>query len=148
MNTDANQIYRYRPLGGGFNKNNVLPNLTSTKILDIGIDGGFYILMADGKIGRYVSTNADAGIISMTLNQIPGEWSINPDEITEFITSEKLSYIYIRNGKKLWVFKPDTKNFKDVKSMTYMAQLDLQSDNLVTDVSVPRDGLLYFTTEK
>lgn len=48
VNTEQNQIYRYKPSANGFSqKVNVLPALSISKILDIAVDGGFYVLTAD-----------------------------------------------------------------------------------------------------
>jgi hypothetical protein len=72
VNTAQNQIYRYRPAVNGFSqKANILATPYSGSILDIGIDGGFYMFFSDGKIGRYITTNSDAGVVSLALNKIP-----------------------------------------------------------------------------
>lgn len=147
LNPENTQIYKYKPSPNGYSaKANVLNEPTSTKILDFAVDGGFYILQADGKIGRFISTKSDEGIKGLVLNKLPGSWTINANDPTELIASGKLSYIYIRNGKKIWVFQPNSRNFQDVNALTYIAQLEIQTDDAILDISVPRDGIIYTST--
>lgn len=148
INADQNQIYKYKPSANGFSaKTNVLGAPSNSKILDISIDGGFYLLLSDGKIGRFLSTKADAWIVGLTLNKIPGSWTINPSEESEMIATENLSYLYIRNGKKIWIFQPNSRSFQDVNALTYVAELEVQTESNILDISVPRDGLLYISTD-
>lgn len=148
VNEDKNQIYRYKPSANGFSqKTNILPQLSSSKILDIAVDGGYYIVTADGKISRFLSTNND-GMVSLVLNKIPGAWSVDESLPTQVIATDKLSYVYIRNGKKIWIFQPNSRSFRDINALTYIAQLEIQSDEEISDISVPRDGQMYISTEK
>lgn len=149
VNSESNQIYRYKGGTNGFlQKSNILPQLTSSKILDIGVDGGFYILTADGKIGRYLGVKEADGITPLTLNKIPGSWIVNASEPTQIVATERLSYVYIRNGKKIWVFQPNSRQFRDINALTYIAQIEIQTDNEITHISVPRDGIFYISTNK
>lgn len=149
LNAEKTQIYKHKPSANGFSaKTNVLNVPSSTKILDFAIDGGFYILLEDGKIGRYLSTKADAGVTGLVLNQIPGGWNIDGSLSSEIVASERLSYVYIRNGKRVWIFQPNSRKFQDVNALTYVAQIEIQSEDEVVDISIPRDGLLYISTPK
>ncbi|MBS9784131.1 hypothetical protein KGV55_02155 [Candidatus Gracilibacteria bacterium] len=116
-------------------------------ILDIGIDGGFYLLMKNGQINRYYSAS-NKGIYPLTLNKIPNTWSINPKESAQIITSDRLSYVYIQNGKRVWIFSPNTKDYKSIKSLDYIAQLEIKTNEKLESITVPRDGLIYATTSK
>lgn len=148
VNDDRTQIYRYKPSANGFSqKTNILPQLSTSKILDIAVDGGYYIVTADGKISRFLSTNNE-GLKSLVLNKIPGAWTLDADVTTQVIATDKLSYVYIRNGKKVWIFQPNSRSFRDINALTYIAQLEIHSDDVISDVSVPRDGQMYISTEK
>jgi hypothetical protein len=59
-----------------------------------------------------------------------------------------LSYVYILDGNKVWLFSPDAKRFQDIKSWTYIAQMELSTPDKIIDISLPRDGLMYVLTEK
>ena len=56
--------------------------------------------------------------------------------------------MYIRNGRPIWIFQPNSRQFQDINSLTYIAQVQIQSDSDVVDLSVPRDGQMYISTEK
>ena len=148
VNTDRNQIYSHKPVGKNFNaKTNVLPELFSSKISSLAIDGGFYIIGEDGRVYRYVRVN-EGGVKSLVLNKIPGAWNLNMTDGTQIVASSTLSYVYIRNGKNIWVFEPNSKSFRDINALSYIAQLEIQSNENISDLSVPRDGIFYITTEK
>ena len=85
-------------------------------------------------------------LTSIILNKIPGEWNIDTTKTSVFITRNYLSYIYILNGDRIWIFKPDSKRFQDVKSWTYMGQFELKIDAFIKNISIPRDGTIYITT--
>jgi hypothetical protein len=86
-------------------------------------------------------------LTSIVLNKIPGEWNIDTTKTSAFITRGYLSYIYILNGDRIWIFKPDSKRFQDIKSWTYMGQFELKIDTLIKSISIPRDGTIYVTTK-
>lgn len=141
------QIYKHRPgLNGFSNKVPVLPN-PSPWIVDIGIDGGFYIAKSDQRITRFLSTsNTETGIL---LNKIPGEYTVwkNINQ-TKLIVRNELNYIYIVDGNRLWIFQPDAKRFQDIRSWTYIAQIEILSKDALKDITIARDGLMYILTEK
>jgi hypothetical protein len=87
-------------------------------IFDLSIDGGVYLYMDDGKILRYAGDKNT--ITPIILNKIPGEWSIDTSKTSIFITRSYLSYTYILNGDRIWIFQPDSKRFQDVKAWNYI----------------------------
>lgn len=148
LNETGNQIHKYKPSGNGFaSKTSVFPETPSEKILDFSIDGGYYLLLESGKIGRYISTKSSGTIENLTLNKIPGQlFSFDVSKKSQIIGTEKLSYVYIRNGDRLWVFQPNSRKYQDINALEYIAQLDLQSTDEVRSVSVPKDGTLIIST--
>ena len=73
LNIKEGQLYKHRPGVNGFSqKSDSLPN-TIENILDIGIDGGFYILSRDGKVHRILPNKTPSTIV---LNKIPGEYAL------------------------------------------------------------------------
>lgn len=143
---DANkeQIQRHKPGVNGFSQKASLLGKAQPGIFDMSIDGGVYLYMEDGKILRYIG-DKDA-IVSIVLNKIPGEWTLDTTKNSVFITRSYLSYTYILNGNKIWIFQPDSKRFQDVKSWTYIGQFELGTEAVVKHISVPRDGMIYVTT--
>ncbi|MBC7504096.1 hypothetical protein H7169_03920 [Candidatus Gracilibacteria bacterium] len=146
LETSKNQIQRHKPGVNGFSQKSSLLSKIQPGIFDISIDGGIYIYMDDGKILRYIGDKDT--LSSIVLNKIPGEWKLDTTQKSEFISRSYLSYTYILNGDRIWVFQPDSKRFQDVKSWTYIGQLELKTDTPVRHISVPRDGTIHITTTK
>lgn len=146
LESSRNQIQRHKPWVNGFSQKSNLLTTTQPGIFDFSIDGGIYLYTEDSKIIRFFS---DKNILTpIILNKIPGEWSIDTTKTSAFITRSYLSYIYILNGDRIWIFKPDSKRFQDVKSWTYMGQFELKTDTVIKNISIPRDGTIYVTTSK
>jgi len=73
-NKAEGQIYRHKPGLNGFSQQSPVLASPMPGIVDIGIDGGFYIIKDDQKITRVISsTKTQTGII---INKIPGEYTI------------------------------------------------------------------------
>jgi hypothetical protein len=145
-NTKEGQIYKHKPSINGFSQKNPLLSTPIEGIVDIGIDGGFYVIRNDQKITRIItSTNTQTGV---TINKIPGEYTIgqNPTD-TKIILQPQLNYIYILDGNRVWIFLPDSKRFQDIRSWTYIAQIELSTAEDIRSMTVARDGLIYIATD-
>ncbi len=141
------QIYKHKPWLNGFSAKTPVLSNPSPGILDVGIDGGFYIIKNDQKIIRLLSSNSTQTWV--LLNKIPGEYTIgkNPDS-TKIIVRQELNYIYVLDGNRVWIFMPDAKRFQDIKSWTYIAQIELSTTDAIRDIAISRDGLIYILTSK
>ncbi len=146
LDITKDQIQRHKPGVNGFSQKASLLTKTQPGIFDMSIDGGIYLYIDDGKILRYTG-NKDS-LTSIILNKIPGEWKLDTTKNSVFITRSYLSYTYILNGNRIWIFQPDSKRFQDIKSWTYIGQFELGTESTVKHISVPRDGLLYVTTNQ
>jgi hypothetical protein len=142
---DVGQIYKHKPGINGFSAKSESLTKTQSGIVDIGIDGWFFILYNDGKIGRYIPTKSP-DIKNITLNKIPGVYDIGRFTPTEFFSRSNLSYIYILSGNKIWIFQPDSKRFQDISALNYIAQIELQTQEEIRHIFIPRDGTIYVTT--
>jgi hypothetical protein len=141
------QIYKHRPWINGFSQKSWVLGAPSSGIIDIGIDGGFYILKEDQRVIRAMGSNGSA--TGLVLNNLPGDYTVGQGSTnTRILVAWNLNYIYILDKNKVWIFLPDSKRFQDVRSWSYIAQLELSSKDKVVDIGVPRDGLLYVLTEK
>lgn len=139
------QIFKHKPGVNGFSqKTEVLTN-TLSGIVDIGIDGGFYIATDEPKMYRMISKEwfSQSGII---LNKIPGEYTVGKNGDAQIFIRWNLNFIYILSDNKIWMFEPDSKRFQDIRSWTYLAQLEISTDEEIRTISVPRDGMIYVTT--
>lgn len=146
-NKDEWQIYKHRPGINGFSQKSWVLSTLSPGIMDLWIDGGFYILKNDQRIIRAMGWNGSA--TGLVLNNLPGDYTVwQGSTNTRIIISWNLNYIYILDKNKVWIFLPDSKRFQDVRSWSYIAQLELSSKDKIVDIAVPRDWLLYVLTEK
>lgn len=139
------QIYKHKPGTNGFSqKSEVLP-ATLSGILDVGIDGWFYIMTDEPRIYRMISKEwySQSGII---LNKVPGEYSIGTQWAAQIVVKSNLNFIYILSDDRIWIFEPDSKRFQDVRSWTYLAQLEISTEEEIRSISVPRDWLIYTVT--
>ncbi|MBP9779173.1 hypothetical protein KBD33_00950 [Candidatus Gracilibacteria bacterium] len=146
VSEDGKNIFKHRPGVNGFSsRTSMLENLSS-QILDISIDGGVYIVEESGKIQRYVSGKTEGGPKGLIINKVPGEYTIGQSDPLKIISQSNLVYVYVLSGDRVWIFSPDSKRFQDVNALTYVAQLELQTEEEVRDIFVPRDGMIYATT--
>ncbi len=139
------QIFKHKPGLNGFSqKSEVLPKSLSG-ILDVGIDGGFYIVTDEPKIVRIISKewSTESGIM---LNKIPGEFLLGQSQNTQIVVRQNLNFIYLLSGDRIWIFEPDSKRFQDVHAWNYIAQLEISTDESIRSISVPRDGFIYIVT--
>lgn len=141
------QIYKHKPGLNGFSAKSSILSAPNPEILDVGIDGGFYIIKNDQKIIRLIASNGSQ--TGMLLNKIPWEYTIGKNQnSTKIVVRQELNYIYILDGNRVWIFLPDSKRFQDIKSWTYIAQIELSTSEEIRDISVARDGLIYVLTTK
>ncbi len=146
-NKKEGQIYKHKPGLNGFSAQSPVLSNPTPEIIDIGIDGGFYIIKSDQKIIRLLSSTSTQTWI--LINKIPGEYTIGKNtDSTKIIVRPELNYVYVLDGNRVWVFLPDAKRFQDIKSWTYVAQIELSTPDEIRDIAVARDGLIYVLTTK
>ncbi len=146
LSSDGKSILRHRPGINGFSaRTNMLAGLES-QILNIAIDGWVYMVEETGKIQRFVSGQSEWVPKWLIINKIPGEYTIWQSEPLKIISQNNLVYVYILSGDRIWMFSPDSKRFQDISSLSYVAQLELESEEEIRDIFVPRDGSIYVTT--
>lgn len=138
-------VTRYRPGINGFSQGTTYIDNLWWKIIDIAIDGGIYILLQDGKIIRYI-WGTTSTTKSLSINKVPWEYNIGSEDVTQVFSQPNLSYTYVLSGRNIWIFSPDSKRFQDVTAWNYVAQLELQGTEEVRGINIPRDGLVYITT--
>jgi len=138
---DLNQILKHEKNGKLFSQ--AIPYLQEAdansmwKILDIAVDWWIYILKKDLNIIKAFSS--PYRLEKITMNKLPKNYNIedknNPVRIE---TKTTLNYVYMLLNDKIWIFEPNTKNTKDVKSLTYLWQLE-GSKYKIKDFSVDHD---------
>lgn len=132
-------------LNNSFSPKSTLFASPEMSIADIAIDGAVYLLMTDGKITK-VLTSPTITQQWIILNGIPGEYT--PSAQAVLFIRPNLNFIYVMSEKNIWVFKPDSRNYKDLKSLTYVAQIEVNTPDSIISYFVPRDGNILITTQK
>lgn len=146
ISDDRSQIFKHKPGMNGFSpKSAMLSDWTLSWVLDLGIDGGLYILTQNGKIQRYITGKTDIPK-SIVINKVPWDYDIGNQEPTSMFVRPNLTYMYILSGNRIWIFQPDAKRFQDISSLNYIAQLEIQTQEEVRDIYIPRDGTIDVVT--
>jgi hypothetical protein len=64
-------------------------------------------------------------IQSITLNKLPKNYELeNKDELVKIVARSDLSYVYFFFNNRIWIFKPNSKRYQDVKSLEYIGQIE------------------------
>jgi hypothetical protein len=99
------------------------------EILSITIDWWFYILKKDLSIIKFFSN--PYRIEKIVINKLPKNYDIeNSDSIIDLKARADLNYVYLLMNNKVWVFKPNTTNYQNTKSLTYLWQIEWDKDEI------------------
>lgn len=145
LSDKKNQIYRHKPWVNWFSAKSPLIDDKDTKNLlmyDFAIDWWFYILNNDLSIEKFFSSPSyikKSIIINWIKNTTYVNNSNTPPKMTVWLN---LNYIYILMDNKIWIFEPDSRNYKDVKWVKYVWQLE-PSDSTINSIFVPKDWTIY-----
>ncbi len=124
---DDNQINKHSLYSNKFKASNEYlkkDDLTQIwDILSVSIDWSFYILKKDLSIIKFYSN--PYRIEKLTINKLPKNYNLDDNnKIIDLKTRSDLNYVYLLLNNKIWIFKPNTKNYKNTKSLTYIWQIE------------------------
>jgi len=147
---EDNQINKHVLSGNSFKAANTYlkkDDLTQIwEILSVSIDWWFYILKKDLSIIKFFSN--PYRIETITLNKLPKNYNQEDDnQILDLKTRADLNYVYLLMNNKIWVFKPNTKNYKNTKSLTYIGQIEWNKDE-IKDFFVNHDWEVVILNDK
>ena len=98
-------------------------------IKSIAIDWAFYILKEDLSIIKFFRD--PYRIEKIVLNKLPKNYDVeSPDTIVDLKARVDLNYVYLLMNNKIWIFNPNTKNYKNTKSLTYIWQIEWERDEI------------------
>ena len=137
----GNEILRHRPSVGGFSSKVVITNpdgLVLNPILDFTIENGFYAIRSNLTVDKLFTTPTVSrqGLI---LNKLPDNYRVGDGVIPRIIASTTSSFIYVLLDGNIWIFEPDSRNFKDVRSLKYIGQIEV-SGAKVLSLIIEKDG--------
>jgi len=65
------------------------------------------------------------------INKLPKNYDIeNPENIIDLKARADLNYVYMLLNNKIWVFRPNTTNYQNTKSLTYIWQIEWDSKKI------------------
>lgn len=149
LSADGTQIYKHKPSVNGFSaKSGVLEGDRSKKpkVLDFGIDGSVYLVREDLMMDK-VFTVPNYSERSLILNGLPDDYSLSSaNEVPKFFTFSNTNYLYLILSNRIWVFEPDSRDYRNVKSMRYVGQIEVV-ESPVRSLFVPKDGTVFASTD-
>ena len=150
INKERNQIIKHKKRADNFEAwVNFLEEEDATSIgsiFSIAIDGGIYILKNDLTILKAFNS-PKYRLESLLINQLPKNYQVeNTSSTIKLKTRRELSYVYLFLNEKIWIFKPNSKNYQDTKNLTYLGQIEGKMYN-IKDFYIHRDWEIYILNE-
>lgn len=122
-------------------------NSSLWNILDIAIDWWIYILKDDLTIVKFFKS-PEYKLESLILNKLPDNYNrVEWENNIKLKSWSKLSYLYMLLNNKILIFKPNTKNIKDTKSLNFVWQIE-SKNNKIKDFFVDNDWEIIILNEK
>ena len=148
LSEDGKQIYKHKPGINGFaSKTEVLDpaDMKNHTVLTFGIDGGFYLLKEDLTLDKIFGL-PNYMKRSIVINNLPENYTLDSTQSPNLFNAANLNYLYLVLGNRIWIFEPDTKNYKDVKSIKYIGQIEF-IEGKIGAITVPKDGTIIAATD-
>lgn len=147
VNSDRNQIYRYRNLWNNLygNKKSYLIDSDkekyslNNKINTIDIDGWIYVV-SDNLVMKKLFAYPEYKLKNIVLNKLPNNYNLQENsKNVKIIARNNLSYIYLFFNNKIWIFEPNSRRYQDVSALTYVGQIEW-SKSQIKDVYIKHDN--------
>ncbi|MDD3301941.1 MAG: hypothetical protein PHN31_00155 [Candidatus Gracilibacteria bacterium] len=145
LSSAGNQVYKHKKFGTSFEKGISYltdeDSKTFNNIIDIGIDGGIYLLKGDLSMVKLFNSPSYR-LEALVLNKLPKNYDIEKGTSSpRILVGSKLKYVYLFLNNKVWIFKTNSPNFNQTKTLTYLGQID--GVNKILDFTVYRDGEVF-----
>lgn len=121
------------------------------EILSIWIDWWIYILKKDLSMIKYYWWNywtwKNYKLESLSLNKLPENYNIEEnDSKIEIKSWQKYNYLYLLLNNKIWVFEPNSTNYQNTISLTYIWQIEWVNKKIL-DFQIINDSKIYVLFE-
>jgi hypothetical protein len=151
LNKEKTQILRHKKVGTKFDAG--FPYLseedaaTFWKIAALTVDGWIYILKWDLSLVKVFRTPSYR-VESIVLNKLPKNYDrdLTKNTAVEIYARQDLNYVYMLLENKILVFEPNSKRYQDVKSLTYLGQIEGKWFD-IKDFSVDKDGIVFVLSD-
>ncbi len=148
LSEDGKQLYKHKPGVNGFASKSEVFQAADTKnhnILAFAIDGGFYILKDDLTLDKIFGL-PNYTKQSIRINNLPENYNLDDNKTPSFFNAPNLNYLYLILGNRVWIFEPDNKNYRDVKAIKYIGQIEFV-EGKINAITVPKDGNIIAATD-
>ncbi|EKE26544.1 MAG: hypothetical protein ACD_4C00246G0001 [uncultured bacterium (gcode 4)] len=149
LSDEWNQILRHKPGVNGFSSKFWIIDDNDTKnlkIYDFAIDGWFYMLKNDLTIDKII-TAPTYFKRSIVINWLPKNYTNDGVNEPKIFTGLNLNYIYVLLNNSIWIFEADSKNYKDVKAIKYIGQLE-PVESKINTIYIPKDWTILVWNNK
>ncbi len=143
LNKTKDQIIRHKKTGENYEAGaNFLSPEDSKgiwKILSFAVDGWVYILKGDLSMIKAFSS-PKYRLEKLIINKLPKNYTVEGNENDISLKArQELSYVYLYLNQKIWVFKPNTTQYTNTKSLVYLGQIEGKKYK-IKDFYVAKDG--------
>jgi hypothetical protein len=121
--------------------------ISTGRILSLAIDGWIYILKLDGSVVK-LYRSPQYRLESLVLNNLPKNYNfenLDASKLPSIRARINLSYVYMLLDNRILVFQPNTTNFRDTKSLSYIGQVEWK-DIIIEDFYVDNDGEVFIAS--
>ncbi len=149
LGKEDNQIYKHAKSGNLFQSWS--PYLTKEdqsalgNLVSFSIDGGFYILKEDLSMVKLFAS-PKYRLESLSLNQLPNNYTFDASSDIQVKTRNDLKYVYMLGDNRVWVFQPNSNDYRNTQSLLYIGQIDGGSES-IKDFYTHQDGEILILTE-
>jgi len=152
-NKDKNQIFKHKPLSKWYTSWSPYLKPEDSEniwwILSIAIDWWIYILKKDLSLLKLFSY-PKYRLESIVLNNLPKNYSNKTNSRIEIVARNDLNYVYILIDHKIYIMKPSSKRFQDVKSLNYIWQIEWNDTTIKSfyvnydwDITIQNENWIY-----
>ncbi|MCD5374876.1 hypothetical protein LR010_00300 [Candidatus Gracilibacteria bacterium] len=145
LSDSGNQILRHKKQSSSYDSGVAYLKdqdaIDTGRILSLAIDGGIYILKLDGSIIK-LFRSPEYRLESLVLNKLPKNYNfqnLDGENLPSLRAKANLKYVYMLLDNRILVFSPNTSNYRDVKSLSYIGQIE-GKDIVIEDFYVDNDG--------
>lgn len=145
LDKKQNQVYKHTPTSSGFAtgipyfKDEDVKKYDQFKINSIEIDGWIYLLRDDLVLEKFFSTPYT--IQWIRLNNLPKNYNFKSDiKKSKLIARNDLNYAYMFFDNTIFIMKPNSKRYQDVKSFQFVWQIEWANEP-IKDIYVSSDNV-------
>lgn len=145
LSRDKKQVYKHRKQSENMYTGKSLvitPETQTNPIVNMDIDGSVWLLTSKdgGLITEKILTAPKYERRGIVMNGLGINRFTNTDPlVTKIYADAAFQEIYILADNRIWVFMPNSKRFNDVRSLTYIGQIDVPNIT-ITDMTVQQTG--------